>query len=259
MDSIVFYPSSVIRLAYFSTLSIRKLETPFFALKEIADGPSLLASRRGHGQVTTLSIRVDGNRSGRPSLRTSASGRFRKSDGEKIPQSSYRNSSNQEEIISLFRRIQSSISKGESISSKKRHSKSSEEKPSAESVLEVLRQSRKQVKAKTLNERGEKVLAIRRGQLKNEDKTDYPSVPDLKFTRPPSNFVKRSPIPSATSSRVKSEGKGEESSVTGGEKALELEQVEEMKLSALKELAKSRGLKGYSKLKKSELIELLRP
>lgn len=115
-------------------------------MAEIADGPSLLASRRGHGQVTTLSIRVDGNRSGRPSQRTSASGRFRKSDGEKIPQSSDGNSSNQEEIISLFRRIQSSISKGESISSKKRNSKSSEEKPSAESVLEVLRQSRKQVK-----------------------------------------------------------------------------------------------------------------
>uniref|UniRef100_A0A3Q7F3B7 Rho termination factor-like N-terminal domain-containing protein n=2 Tax=Solanum lycopersicum TaxID=4081 RepID=A0A3Q7F3B7_SOLLC len=33
--------------------------------------------------------------------------------------------------------------------------------------------------------------------------------------------------------------------------------IEEMKLPQLKELAKSRGLKGYSKLKKSELVELL--
>jgi hypothetical protein len=31
-----------------------------------------------------------------------------------------------------------------------------------------------------------------------------------------------------------------------------------MKLTELKELAKSRGIKGYSKLKKGELLELLR-
>lgn len=112
--------------------------------------------------------------------------------------------------------------------------------------------------ANTLNERGEKVLSIRRGKWKNDEKTDFPSVIDLKFTRPPSNFVKRSPIPTAPRSRPNTED-NKASPDSGSENALGLEKVEEMKLPALKELAKSRGLKGYSKLKKSELIELLRP
>ena len=34
--------------------------------------------------------------------------------------------------------------------------------------------------------------------------------------------------------------------------------IETMKLAELKEVAKNKGLKGYSKLKKSEILELLR-
>lgn len=38
----------------------------------------------------------------------------------------------------------------------------------------------------------------------------------------------------------------------------EKEEIETMKLAELKEVAKNKGLKGYSKLKKSEILELLR-
>lgn len=69
-----------------------------------------------------------------------------------------------------------------------------------------------------------------------------------KVSRPPSNFVKRSPIPSVHVERVEDDVM----SATDGE------DLETMKLAELKELAKSRGVKGYSKLKKVELIKLLK-
>nr|GFC31159.1 SAP-like protein BP-73 [Tanacetum cinerariifolium] len=68
------------------------------------------------------------------------------------------------------------------------------------------------------------------------------------LSRPPSNFMKKSPIPSVHVERVKDDVM----SATDGE------ELEAMKLAELKELAKSRGVKGYSKLKKAELIELLK-
>lgn len=81
----------------------------------------------------------------------------------------------------------------------------------------------------------------------------------LKPTRLPSKFVKRSPIPSpSTPTERILELNNEASQARAGRKELKLARVEEMKLTELKDLAKSRGLKGYSKLKKSELIELLR-
>lgn len=79
---------------------------------------------------------------------------------------------------------------------------------------------------------------------------------DFKLMRPSSNFVKRSPIPSTSTPResVHVIREGSPTTVVGEE----LQRVEEMKLPELKELARSRGIKGYSKLKKGELVELLR-
>lgn len=48
------------------------------------------------------------------------------------------NSSNQEELIALFRRIQSSISNGETGSAKTKTFRSSKNKSAAESILDVL-------------------------------------------------------------------------------------------------------------------------
>lgn len=116
-------------------------------MAEIASGSSTLASQRAHCHISNLSLRrFNGNMNGHLSLRTSASGRFRKRDDEKITQSSDSNPVNQDEIISLFRRIQSSITKEESMTRKQISKSSDEEKPSEESVLDVLRQSRKQMK-----------------------------------------------------------------------------------------------------------------
>lgn len=81
--------------------------------------------------------------------------------------------------------------------------------------------------------------------------------PSAMSTRPPSNFVKKSPIPSPAPLRSNEiEVNNREKSISEADK--ESSKVEGMKLSELKVLAKERGIRGYSKLKKSELIELLK-
>lgn len=116
-------------------------------MAETADRPSLFDSPKDFRQLTVSSIRSDENGRRRPPWRSSASRRTPEDENE-TPQSSNgekSNSSNQEEIIAMFRRIQSAISKDESVKTK-RNSNLSEDKTSPESVLEVLRKSRKQMK-----------------------------------------------------------------------------------------------------------------
>lgn len=117
---------------------------------------------------------------------------------------------------------------------------------------------------KTVAKKGDKFVPAQKGAVKEEASAEYVS------TRPPSSFTRRSPIPTLSSpredvepgneampetARDEAELKNETStSTTDDEEALKLE---EMKLPQLKEVAKTKGIKGYSKLKKSELIELL--
>lgn len=82
----------------------------------------------------------------------------------------------------------------------------------------------------------------------------------VKVFRPPSNFAKRTPIPTALGPPrgklpVSNSNKALEEMT---EKEEKVSLIETMKLAELKEVAKNRGIKGYSKLKKSELLELLR-
>ncbi|XP_041024041.1 rho-N domain-containing protein 1, chloroplastic isoform X5 [Juglans microcarpa x Juglans regia] len=249
-------------------------------LAEIADGPSLFHSQKDFPFLTVSCIRSDGNRRRGPPRRSSASRRINESENE-TPQSSSNgkksNASDQEEIIALFRRIQSSISKGESVSPKKTNSNESKDKPSPDLILEALRKSRKQIKGdvdKPSNKEGKKVLTGRRGVPQKEEVVENSPPPaGLKSTRPPSKFVKRSPIPSRPPSKFLKrspipspstprgrtlELNNEVSQARAGSNELKFRRIEEMKLTELKELAKSRGIKGYSKLKKRELLELLR-
>ncbi|CAD5328369.1 unnamed protein product [Arabidopsis thaliana] len=120
--------------------------------------------------------------------------------------------SNQEEIISLLKRIQSSISKGESrgVEEEKNSDESSKEKPLTKAILDVLEKSRKKTEGDT-------------------SVKEKPPKRQVELPRPPSSFVKRTPLSSSAS------GPRE-----------------------LKEVAKNRGIKGYTKLRKSELLELIR-
>ncbi|CAN8231448.1 unnamed protein product [Cochlearia groenlandica] len=158
-------------------------------------------------------------------------------------QSSNPSKSNQEEIISLLKRIQASISKGESRGDeeKKNSGASTENKPLTKAILDVLEKSRKNTQGDT--------TSVKEKQPKRQEV----------LTRQPSSFTKRTHTPSALTPRGKLP-------VTKTDKALEeiTEKqekpplIETMKLAELKEVAKNSGIKGYSKLKKSELLKRLR-
>lgn len=127
---------------------------------------------------------------------------------------------------------------------------------------------------KTLGKKGDKFLAPQKDSLKKEDRAEHLSTMGLKSLRPPSRFTRRSPIPtpkeeiqskndklSATPTlsipRDEIELKNERLPETDDYNDQQSKKFEEMKLPQLKEVAKSKGIRGYSKLKKSELVELL--
>lgn len=81
----------------------------------------------------------------------------------------------------------------------------------------------------------------------------------VELPRPPSSFAKKTPIPSASSPRGKLPVSNSNKALGEmPEKAEKASLIETMKLAELKEVAKNRGIKGYSKLRKSELLELIR-
>ncbi|WCJ27231.1 Rho termination factor [Euphorbia peplus] len=158
-------------------------------------------------------------------------------------------SAKQEKITALFRRILSSISKAEAKRAKLTQDNFSQESQPG-STQKVHQQSQKQVKvsATTKSRKGDQELPRKQRFPRNKDKIQVKtqhSAASFSTTRPTSNFVKKSPIPRPSIIRGKPKGE---------EKDLPLEQ---MKLTQLKEMAKSRAIKGYSKLKKGQLLELL--
>ncbi|KAF9587731.1 hypothetical protein IFM89_004708 [Coptis chinensis] len=225
-------------------------------LTEITDGAPSFASWPVH--PTFWSVRCEGNnRKGRP-RRSSTSGQSHKpEENQQSSQSSDEVSSissNSEDIIALFRRIQSSIAKDGSGGTKKRSFVNNKKMESAESVLDVLRQSRNQIRVEN------KASPKRRGASKTKGKTgDISPTSDFKLTRPPSYFVKKSPIPRPSTLKGQAiDVANEDSLASSVRNDPDSHKIEDMKLSELKELAKSRGMKGYSKLKKGELIALLK-
>ncbi|KAJ0081699.1 hypothetical protein Patl1_10474 [Pistacia atlantica] len=224
-----------------------------FNLAEIADCTSPFGFQKNPHKLTIVSIRSHENRRDRPPQKGSAAGRKKKGDGNKRPQLSdgqASSSSNQEEIIALFKQIQSSVSKGESVSMKKRDRIPSDGKRTVESVIDVLLHTQKEVKDTS---------SVKDGEVKEQETLNNEPVTNFKLARLPSTFVKRSPIPSASTPRGKVLEPNSKASANMAEsEQLKLPRVEELKLPQLKELAKARGFKGYSRLKKSELIKLLR-
>ncbi|KAG6756141.1 uncharacterized protein [Populus alba] len=260
-SALVFYPQNTFfnKPSCVSFSKQLKLCCPFYSL--IDGSLAFASSHNGVLQFSVSSIKSDGSSKGRPPRKSSAPGRTEKEDEDSKSQSSDRKqmSSNQAEIMALFRRIQSSISKGESTATKKKKASRSDENSPTNSILEVLRHSTKDTKGPGTVREGNKVLTQKQSASKDQKTQPEHALEDVKLTRPPSNFTKKSPIPSPSTSRENTtELNSEASEGKASNHKLELPRVEKMKLTELKELAKSRGIKGYSKLKKGELLELLR-
>lgn len=252
MEAIVFQPRILNRFPNLVSLGRR----PTFASKDIADVYPIKSIK-----LSVTNNRPDGNGGNRPPRRNSAPGKTRKNEVSSRKTEAHKNEedlkeskyNNQEEIIALFRKIQTSIAK-ESASSN--DEESCKDEHGAESILETLRESRKQVKGKTSKKVGAKALRSKGTSEGKEMHDTSPPVADFKLVRPPSKFVKRSPIPSPQRGRG-SHLRVDASQAIAESRELKVPSIENMKLTELKALAKSRGIKGYSKLKKNELIELL--
>lgn len=109
---------------------------------EIADGNLSFSTLRDQILLSVSSIKSEGSRRGYPRRRNPASDTNTEDYDQRVQQDSdgeVVDSSNQKEIIALFRRIQSSISKGASVNPKS-NSTASRSQQSADAVLEVLRQ-----------------------------------------------------------------------------------------------------------------------
>ncbi|XP_044496619.1 uncharacterized protein LOC123219027 isoform X2 [Mangifera indica] len=152
MGAVAFYPQSL--LSFNKELKFQRKadclrKRHLFNLAEIADCTSLFASQKSPQKLTIVSIRSDESRRGRPPQKGSDAGRTKKGDGNQRTQLSdgkALSSSNQEEIIALFKQIQSSISQGDPVSMKKRDRIPSDGKRTVESVIDILHHARKQVK-----------------------------------------------------------------------------------------------------------------
>lgn len=191
-----------------------------------------VASKRRLLMPFCSTTRSEGNGRRRPRRNTPTNRPEKAMKSEGLPTSDNETStpSSHDEIIALFKRIQTSISKEGSVVSKRIGRNTSREKKSA------------------------KTGGLPESSSELEDRAPE----DIKTLRPLSNFVKKSPIPST---QFKEKDKKEvEKQVTEIDRDVkyEMQNLDEMKLNELKELAKVKGIKGYSKLKKLELVGLLK-
>ncbi|KAK8612735.1 hypothetical protein V6N13_092846 [Hibiscus sabdariffa] len=176
-------PSHFVYYSFPFNRQVLKLRNPVLSLTEIAD----------KFKPSVSSIESDGNTKG-SRCSTYALGRMNDASEEST-------NGSREEIVALFRRIQSSISKAET----QRASNSSNHKSTTESVMDVLHKSGKNLQD-TRPKKGAKALRWRSGipkKRQGDGKKAAAASKEFDLSRPPSNFMKRTPIPHPTTPRIK--------------------------------------------------------
>ncbi|CAL1400891.1 unnamed protein product [Linum trigynum] len=222
------YGGPAIRLPHFSSSKcVRLQKISFYSAPSKGDGSFAFASPKVLGSGNRIS-----------------SNRMSKKQERKAT-----NSSREKEIIALFRRIRIAISSTESRGSAEDAS-SQKKRATIHSVSGKAKNKEKVKQEETKRKQGMLEKQVSQSTVQG-------GIAEFKTNRPPTNFMRRSPIPSTSAPRVMDNELDDGNSATQGDK-LENQKLEQMKLAQLKELAKSRGVKGYSKLKKRELVEFLK-
>ncbi|KAE8715011.1 Ribosomal protein large subunit 16A [Hibiscus syriacus] len=183
------------------------------------------------------SIDSDGNTKGSRFKKGFTYALGRKNDGSEESSNGVKppNSSNRDEIVALFRRIQSSIAKAENQRAKTKSFNPSNEKSTTESIMDVLQKSGKNLQD-TRTKKGAKALRRRSGiPKKRQGKDKAPAaMEEFNLSRSPSNFKNRSPIPYPTSPRTKTpEWNIESMSTDKGSELANIEKLKDFNLSRL--------------------------
>ncbi|KAL8140515.1 hypothetical protein V2J09_006536, partial [Rumex salicifolius] len=214
-----------------------------------------------HSQLLKSISVSDGTRKNKPFNRNYAlNDRSSQEDERRLPRGSSSGKwSSQKRLLTLFKQIETSIAQEKARSTNEREftNSSKDYHVSFDTVLEALEEPSRTRKAPTLNKGSDSISHKKRAtKTENEPNLPDPQPSALKAMRPPSSFMKKSPISSLSTEGIKSI---ELTAVELSEGGVEEEplQLGKMKLTELKEVAKARGIKGYSKLKKSELVDLL--
>ncbi|MED6155072.1 hypothetical protein PIB30_002284 [Stylosanthes scabra] len=239
MDAVGFRSYGVLGFSFPTCFSLSK----HCYLAEVPVQPSPFAFQKAVSPFTnSKTIKCKGDSKGVQTSRRNEDKRSKSFKGEKSE------SPHHEEIMDLLKRIRISISKGNS---------QNKDNPTPEHGRDILDDPKKQVKG---NISKPKDLLEKIGNEEGAEENPHTSGSGFNLIRLPSNFTKKTPIPSLSAPRGNiigqtNHGSSEVSSETKVQS--ESESLEVMKLAELKELAKSRGIESYSKLKKSELIKVL--
>ncbi|KAL3620597.1 hypothetical protein CASFOL_035509 [Castilleja foliolosa] len=191
------------------------------------------------------------------------------------PQTTASPSSREKEIVELFRKVQVQLRERSSIKEEKKkveksNQGTSRENETVDSLLKILRKH-----------------SVQPEQIDNTSEHEMQESPILNPSHPKSNFSRRSPVPEMKSEALYHKGSvnssphgnleadsddANETEIGSGkvfdeipdngeeddeQKRIEVGDVSGMKVVELRSIAKSRGMKGFSKMKKNEIIELL--
>ncbi|PQM36264.1 rho-N domain-containing protein 1 chloroplastic [Prunus yedoensis var. nudiflora] len=201
----------------------------------------------------------------------------------------------EKEIVELFRKVQAQLRERSAVKEEKKADAlqgQGKENETVDSLLKLLRKHSVEQAKRTNSSGSNKDFTLdqpeknaRYSERKsttsfdsNNSLKDEVEEPNASFSRPASNFQRKSPIPRLTYQPIYSEDDHIGNSVPhlleeetsgpdetlnfddeNGEKQqlIEHKNLSALKLPELRALAKSQGVKGFSKMKKGELVELL--
>ncbi|KAF2292715.1 hypothetical protein GH714_027241 [Hevea brasiliensis] len=174
----------------------------------------------------------------------------------------------EKEIVELFRKVQAQLRERAAVKEDKKVEASKgkgKESETVDSLLKLLRKHSIEQRKKKVSSQDFAVDHQEQSRSQSKDKSTsflnlndkersrVPEPNSSSFTRPPSNFQRKSPVPQTELEPEEAELALEQEP----ESSFLKEDLSSLKLPGLRAIAKTRGIKGFSKMKKGELVKLL--